>query len=244
MKKTTWLIRILGIAACLAVFTVGILPGLTYDRAYPAFSVGESGRTPVIDAGHGGEDGGAVSNSGVIESGLNLEIAERLFDLMCFLGEKPLMTRTEDILSYDDDASTQRQKKKQDQNYRVRLVNSTENAVLISIHMNKYPKSSAVTGVQVFYSKHEGSHELALLTQQRLIEALNPAKQREAALISDDIYLTREAECPAIIVECGFISNPAELELLSNDAYQIKIAVAVAAAYTEMYNGDNGEGTA
>lgn len=238
MKKKVWLIRIIGTAACLVVFTVAVLPVFTYESSSPVFAAGASNRTPVIDAGHGGEDGGAVSGSGVIESGLNLEIAERVFDLLCFLGERPVMTRTDDILSYDDSASSQRQKKTQDTEYRIDLVNSTENAVLISIHMNKYPQSSSVNGVQVFYSGYQGSYELALAMQQRLIEALEPAKRREAARIGDEIYLTRAAKCPAVIVECGFLSNPAELELLSNESYQIKIAAAIAAAYTEVYCGE------
>ncbi len=187
---------------------------------------GEERLTFVIDAGHGGEDGGAVGGDGSLESEINLAVALRLDQLLGLCGISALLTRDSAELIYPDSAVTIREKKRADQEYRVSLVNRTERAVLLSIHQNKY-SSPGPRGAQVFYGKVDGSEELAKEVQDKL--AILCGDHRKAAPISPEIYLMREAHCPAVLVECGFLSNPEEMELLIDDEYQTKLAAALTA---------------
>lgn len=211
------------IAAVTAVLTAG-------ERYTPAVSLITT-PTLVIDAGHGGVDGGAVSDAGTVESGLNLDIALRLRDLMLFMGVAPVMTRTEDTLVSSPEDDTIRKMKVADQKYRVALIDSLTDPVLMSIHMNKYPESSNVSGVQVFYDSDGASRAFAQSLQQMLIESLKPAKKREAAAIGEDIYLTKMTDCPAVLIECGFLSNPGDEANLNDPDYRKLIAVTLAAGW-------------
>ena len=193
---------------------------------------GEERLTFVIDAGHGGEDGGAVGGDGTLESEINLAIALRLDQLLGLCGISAVLTRDSAELIYPDTAVTIREKKRADQEYRVTLVNRTERAVLLSIHQNKY-SSPGPRGAQVFYGKVDGSEELAKEVQDKL--AILCGDHRKAAPISPEIYLMREAHCPAILVECGFLSNPEELALLGTEAYRTKLALAITAACISHY---------
>ncbi len=188
----------------------------------------------VIDAGHGGEDGGAVSVSGKVESAINLSVARRLDALMGFVGVPPILLRDADISLHDADATTVTEKKKSDLQNRVARVNATDNAVLISIHQNTYTDSGN-HGAQVFYADEASSLILAQTAQEALRLALDPENTRKPARISDSVYLMRHVTRPAILAECGFLSNPTEDQLLGTDAYQIKISMALAAAYWDVY---------
>ena len=202
--------------------------------AIPAFSGGgQEHVTIVIDPGHGGEDGGAVSGDGLRESEVNLAVALRLDQLLGLCGIPAVLTRSTDEIAYPESAVTTRQRKRADQEYRVSLVNRTEQAVLLSIHQNKY-SSPGPRGAQVFYGTVDGSEELAKEVQAKL--AVLCGDHRKAAPISPEIYLMREARCPAILVECGFLSNPEELALLGAEAYRTKLALAVAAACISHYD--------
>ena len=188
----------------------------------------------IIDAGHGGEDGGAVSVSGQVESSINLSVALRLDALMGFVGVTSVLLRDSDTSLHDADASTVAEKKKSDLQNRVAQVNATENAVLISIHQNTYTDSGN-HGAQVFYADESGSFVLAQTAQEALRLALDPGNARKPAKIPDSVYLMKHVTRPAILAECGFLSNPAEDKLLGTDAYQIKISLALAAAYWDVY---------
>ena len=113
-------------------------------------------RTVILDAGHGGEDGGAVSDDGVIEKDINLSIALKLRDILEVSGYNVIMTREKDIAIYDDDAETLREKKRSDLHNRLDIIekNSGENTIFVSIHQNKFPDSK-YHGTQIFYSKHD-----------------------------------------------------------------------------------------
>jgi len=198
-----------------------------YFASAPAFSWGIEGeRTFIIDAGHGGEDGGAVSQSGVVEKDINLAIAQDLSDLLTFLGEQTVMTRTEDISIHDETAKTLHEKKVSDLKNRVKLVNSTENGVLVSIHQNSMPSAKSVCGAQVFY--REGSEETAKRVQAALNEVINENAKTEKR-ISSDVYLMKHVERPAILVECGFLSNANETKKLIDSDYQRLLAAVIAA---------------
>jgi len=185
--------------------------------------------TVIIDAGHGGEDGGAVSVLGEVESTINLEIARKLCHMLDFLGHKTVMTRKDSNAIYDTDAKTLREKKVSDLKNRVALINSISNAFVISIHQNYYPDSK-VSGAQVFYNLHDKS-ELASEFVTESLKCCGISKVRAPAKIGETIYLMNNINSDAILVECGFISNYDECSKLCSDNYQSKIALAVTGGY-------------
>ena len=186
----------------------------------------------VLDAGHGGEDGGAVSGGGVAESGINLQITRRLYEILRFLGHPAVMTRTGDDAIYDDSASTLREKKVSDLKNRTALANGTPNGMLISIHQNCYPDRKP-SGAQVLYAASDGSDALGTQMHDNLVAYLDPQNRRVAAPISDKIYLMREVKCPAVLVECGFLSNESECAKLKDGGYQTKLAAVIIASYLQ-----------
>ena len=189
-----------------------------------------SGHVLLLDAGHGGEDGGAVSVTGKPESGINLAIVLKLDALCGFFGVNTILTRQDDTSLKDKNAKTLAQMKRTDLKNRVKLINSQKNAVLISIHQNFFFGSNN-TGSQVFFAPTEGSETFALQCQQLLVQQLDPSNRRQAKKIPSDIYLMNHITCPAILVECGFLSNQAEAQKLEDADYQTKLATAILTAY-------------
>lgn len=179
----------------------------------------------VIDAGHGGIDGGATSCTGVLESQLNLEIALRLEDLLHFLGHDTRMVRTTDTSIYTE-GSTIAAQKVSDLKERVKLVNETENALLVSIHQNTF-QDDRYSGAQVFYASDTESQTLAKEMQSALIQYLNPGSKRQCKP-SDGIYLMQHIEKPGILIECGFLTNPEEEAKLRGKEYQQKLCCVIA----------------
>lgn len=196
--------------------------------------------TVIVDAGHGGEDGGAVAGDGTVESRLNLAIALRLEELLRFAGVDTALVRREDVSIYSPGAETLRQKKVSDLQNRVALVNGTENALLVSIHQNSLPSSPATHGAQVFWNGVEGAETLGGAIQDRLNLAVNPGNEKAAKRIPDSIYLMKHIMAPGVIVECGFLSNGGETARLGEAAYQERLAAAIAAGCLEYLN--EGEG--
>lgn len=226
--KLIWCL--LMIVALLAVFLLSPAADYMQTSGEPPM------QTLVIDAGHGGEDGGAVATNGTLESEINLDIALRLEKLADFWGIPVIMTRNTPEIAYPDSAETLSAKKKADQNARVDLIQSTPGAVLISIHQNFYP-SSAPWGIQVFYGAISGSQQLAEISQGNLTEQLAPNNRRLASPIDESIYLMRKATCPAILVECGFLSNASELEKLQTESYRTELAAVLLASYQQYTEG-------
>lgn len=219
----------LGIVLLLAVWFLLSDTGARATSAEPA-------QTLVIDAGHGGEDGGAVAPDGTPESGINLDIALRLKALADFWGVPAVMTREENTIDYPAGVTTLSQMKKADQDARLALIAQTPGAVLISIHQNYYP-SEKPSGIQVFFGGKPGSEALAVTMQGNLTTLLCPENRRVAAGIDSSIYLMRRAECPAVLVECGFLSNPSELAELKDPVYREKLAVVMLASYLQYTKG-------
>lgn len=182
-------------------------------------------KTVVIDAGHGGVDGGATSCNGILESQFNLEIALKLNDLMHLLGINTEMIRETDCSVYTQ-GNTIAQKKVSDLKERVRIVNSMEDCVLVSVHQNHF-SDSKYSGAQVFYAPTGGSRELANAMQLNFIRTVNPGSHRQIKK-ADSIYLMQHIDCPGVLVECGFLSNPQEEYLLRNNAYQQKLCSIIA----------------
>lgn len=179
----------------------------------------------IIDAGHGGVDGGATSCTGKLESHLNLEIALRLDCLMGFLGCDTRMIRTSDISIYTE-GETIAAKKVSDLKERVRIVNETDNSILISIHQNTFP-DARYHGPQVFYAADEKSKALAQTLQTQLSSALDPDSHRQCKS-SSGIYLMQRIQRPGVLIECGFLTNPEEEAKLRNSEYQKKMAAIIA----------------
>ena len=190
-------------------------------------------RCIVIDAGHGGEDGGAISCTGRLESQLNLEIALRLRDLLHLLGRETRMIRTTDISVYTA-GTTIAQKKVSDLKHRVRMVNETENGLLVSIHQNQFT-DSRYSGAQVFWAGTQGSEALAKGMQAAFAATVNPGSRR-AAKASSGVYLMDRVQCTAILVECGFLSNPGEEARLASPEYQKRLSCVMAAAISTFLN--------
>lgn len=195
------------------------------------FSPEETARVVVIDAGHGGVDGGAVARDGTVESGINLAVALRLRELFRFCGVEPLMTREADISIHSEDAVTIRQQKVSDLKNRAALVNAQREATLISIHQNSLPEAPSVRGAQVFYNAVAGAAELAASTQAQLNAAVNGGRGKAAKPIPSSIYLMQQVSVPAILVECGFLSNGEETALLNTPSHQTRLALAILCGY-------------
>lgn len=190
--------------------------------------------TVVIDPGHGGEDGGAVGINGCIEKELNLEIALILHDLLEASGIRVVMTRTDDIMLYD--AAAPGKKKIQDLRRRVEIGEENENSLTVSIHMNTYP-SSKYSGAQVYYSPNDPeSKTLAETVQEHIKAYLQPENSRQIKESTSAIYLLHNIKNPAVLIECGFISNQAEAELLCTDSYRHKVALTIYASILDHLN--------
>jgi len=199
-----------------------------------------AGRTcVVIDAGHGGIDGGAHSCRGVLESHINLEIALRLNDLMRFLGYDTMMIRTSDTSIYTE-GNTIASQKVSDLKNRVKLVNQQEDALLVSIHQNTF-SDSQYSGAQVFYAKDEASRTLAQKMQSAFIATINPSSKRKCKA-SDGIYLMQNINKPGILIECGFLTNPQEEALLRSPTHQQKIACVIATCLSNHINTPKASG--
>lgn len=194
--------------------------------------------TVIVDAGHGGEDGGAVSTDGIVsESQLNLSVALRVHDLLRFSGQPTRMTRSEDV-SIHTEGNTIRARKASDLRNRVALVNETENAVLLSIHQNSLPSSPVTHGAQTFWNQQEGAEPLAKVIQDSLNTVINPENPKQPRRIPDTIYLMNHAAAPAILVECGFLSNREDTANLQDPAYQTKLAAAITTGYLRCLAGE------
>ncbi|MDD6022889.1 MAG: N-acetylmuramoyl-L-alanine amidase [Oscillospiraceae bacterium] len=180
----------------------------------------------ILDAGHGGTDGGASGPDGTCEDDLNLQIVKKLDCVLALMGENTLLTRTMDTDLSDPDARSISQKKVTDIRNRVKMINSVGNAVLISIHQNTYQESK-YHGAQVFYGREAGSENLARAVQNSIAEHVDTSNLRQEKAISPDVYLMKHITVPGILVECGFLTNPQELQKLKSEDYQKQLAVVI-----------------
>lgn len=187
--------------------------------------------TLVIDPGHGGIDGGAVSDDGTRESDLNLAIALKLRALAEWLGQPVVMTRSDDRIREDYADYSEHE----DLVRRTELVNQTPGAVLISIHQNDFPTGQP-SGAQVFYANSPGSEELGKRCHANLVALLDPENRRVAAPAPKNLYMTSHVDCPAILAECGFMSNNFDVQKLCGGDYQTAVALILAGSLTQYLN--------
>lgn len=226
MKRDTWIVfapfYLLVVIVFLGIAQMGSNTITTIHQQRPV----EREHRIVIDAGHGGIDGGATSYTGVLESHINLEIALRLEDMLHLLGYDTVMIRRTDESIYTQ-GSTIAAQKVSDLKERVRITNETEGAILISLHQNTY-SDSRYRGAQVFYADGNDSRKMAQALQQNLVSVLNPGSLRKTKP-TKGVYLMEHITCPGILIECGFLTNPEEEALLRNPVYQKKLCAVIAA---------------
>lgn len=197
-------------------------------RSQPVLAADQTPCRIVIDPGHGGEDGGATGVAGTRESDLNLAVSLRLQALLRLFGHEPVMVRTTDTAVYSAGARTISEKKVSDIHNRVKLVNDTPGALLVSIHQNFFTQGQ-YSGAQVFYADDAYSRALAQQLQAQLRASLDPGNRREAKGAAGTVYLMNHIQTPGILVECGFLSNAAEEARLNTPAYQTRLAMTMAA---------------
>lgn len=224
-------------ATLLFIFTfIAVGTKYVYDKAAVDAITDYYPCTVVIDAGHGGVDGGTSAADGTLEKDINLRIAHKLNNVLQSFGVETVMTRTEDISIHDADAKTIRQKKGSDIKNRLDIINNTDNAIYVSIHQNHY-SDSIYSGTQVFYSKNKPDSEiLANRIRNAVVSSLQKDNTREIKPSGKEIYLLNNAQVPAVMVECGFMSNKEEAKLLINENYQQKLAFIIAIGICDFIN--------
>lgn len=191
--------------------------------------------TVIVDAGHGGEDGGAVGIDGTNEKDINLDIALKLEKILSFYGFNVIMTRTQDVMTCDEGLSTLRERKVSDIHNRFALIEANPDAIFVSVHQNKFDDPNQ-NGTQVFYSgNNEKSKLLAENIQATVVSALQPSNKRVVKRSGSGIYLLYHAQAPAVLVECGFISNLDEVKRLNDDSYRMKTAILIADGILKYY---------
>lgn len=195
--------------------------------------------TPVIvlDAGHGGADGGCVSAEGVPEKGINLNILLKLRDLLLINGYQVEVTRDTDISIHDSGIEGLANQKSSDMDNRLALFNKYGNAVCISIHQNQFTQPQ-YSGAQMFYSAtNPESEELARSLRGSFRTLLQPDNEREIKQCGKELFLCYYSDNPTVMAECGFLSNPEEAALLNTDEYQTKVALTLFSGITDFVSG-------
>lgn len=201
------------------------------------FSHNNSNNAPVIiiDAGHGGEDGGAVAADKTLEKDLNLDIALKLQNILNLYGFNVIMTRSEDIMTCDDNLPTQRAKKVSDIRNRFKIIQENPDSIFVSIHQNNFYDTSQ-KGVQVFFSPNNTeSKSLADCIQQSFVGTIQPDNKRLTKKSGTNIFLLYHSKIPSVLVECGFLSNPSDLINLKNEKYRVKTALLIADGIIKYY---------
>lgn len=232
VKKSNITLIILIFLLSIAVYSLN----LGGEAATPASSIATLG-TVIVDAGHGGEDPGKVSNfSGVNEKDLNLAIAKLLARQLEDAGYRVIMTREEDKLVYREGTTDITDKRRQDLTRRKEIMDNGGADIVVSIHMNDFSQSKYY-GAQVFYPPNsEKSKNLAISVQKALREYVDPSNKREALVKSTPIVILKNLKTPTVIVECGFLSNQQEEQNLRSEEYQLKIARAIKIGIDDYFN--------
>lgn len=187
----------------------------------------ENKKTILIDAGHGGEDGGTVGVNGVYEKNINFAIAEELNRQLKQQNFQTIMMREGDALIGDNSLGTIAERKRSDTKIRLDLIRQNGDCIYVSIHQN-YFQEAKYKGAQIFYSdKNEESAILAEAIRSSIVSETQPENTRQNKIADQNIYILFHCEVPAVLVECGFLSNPEEAEKLVSTAYQKQIATAI-----------------
>lgn len=233
-RKKVILTAVLCITAGIAVGT-----GLRYFPQKSTLRADGERLRVIVDAGHGAPDGGAVGADGTQEKDINLAIARKLEEVLTGKGIEVVMTRIDDNGLQEDGLSTIRQMKKSDMNKRMSIMKNSSADLFVSIHMNYFKKESA-NGLHVFYAQnHPEAEELAKSIQER-VSGITGAATHTVKTADKSLFLMKKPPLPAILVECGFISNGAEVRKLKTDDYQSRIAWAIGDSIEKYYKNNAG----
>ena len=245
MKREPILYTLKIMASMLLVICIVLFVGFTFTKylkskktttSLPVFE--KSDKTViVIDAGHGGEDAGAVAPDQTLEKDLNLEISNLIYALCKLNGNEAKLTRSEDTLLYDyyNDLENYTGKKKvYDLKNRIKITEEEENPIYVGIHMNKFQESK-YSGLQVYYSKNNDlSKKLGSIIQENAKNYLQPNNRRKIKEASSSIHILDTLECPSVLIECGFLSNEEELENLKNENYRASLSLVIFSSILEI----------
>lgn len=215
----------------LTVIPVVVLLSL-HGRMTNTAAQADAAMTLVIDPGHGGIDGGAQGADGSKESDINLAIALKLRAIAEFYGQDNIMTRQDDSTKSDGETYSEHR----DLVCRTEIINSARNPVLVSIHQNCYPTGQP-SGPQVMYAANQDSEILGKIMHQNMINSLDPGNRRVAEPASKGLYILSHVSCPAVLVECGFMSNFSDMEHLKEPAYQTAVAAVLMGSYLQYRAG-------
>lgn len=218
-KRLTFVLVII----CITISIYGIMLYKDKNKAIQTNATPITNKVIVIDAGHGLPDAGAEGFNGTTEQAINLQISLKLQKLIEQSGAKVILTRSDENGIYSTDSVGIKNKKISDTKNRVKIGNSNDADLFISIHLNKFLASSQYYGWQTFFQKNnEDSKKLAVLIQENLNKNIQIENHRQSLPI-EGIYIMDKLQIPAVIVECGFLSNPEEAEMLRNEIYQNKL---------------------
>lgn len=243
MRKTTFYMRsFVALTICLSFAFSSVSckrSSLPKNEAEPEETKSKYEELPtvIIDAGHGGEDGGAVGIDGTFEKDLNLLIALELEEMLRSEGIKTRLTRNEDILLYDRNSDYMGHKKSQDMAARLAIAEEYEDAVFISIHMNSFTQQQ-YRGLQVYYSVNSPlSATLANTVQELVATNLQPENTRKTKPSSTGIYLLEKIQHPAILIECGFLSNHEDCTNLNSPSYRTRLCLVIFTSICQYFDG-------
>ena len=238
-------LKIKKILACCGVFAVlsaFVWAGDAVGRKAQA-RIAEAASAPVtempqvaLDAGHGGMDGGCVSVNGTAEKGINLDIALTERELLNIMGFEVTMTREDDRSIYDKGVTGLAAQKQSDMKNRLAIFDKCS-GIALSIHQNQFT-DSRYSGAQMFYSRrNSGGERLAGALQKQFVSLIQPENQRETKPVDDELFLLDKTDTPAVMIECGFLSNPEEAALLETAEYRSKVAFTVMTGVMEYMSG-------
>lgn len=196
-------------------------------------------KTIVLDAGHGGLDSGAVGINGELEKNINLEIVRDLRDMLTLSGFNVVLTRNADKSIHDSGVTGIRNQKVSDMENRLEIVKSYKDALFFSIHQNKFTDPEYF-GAQIFYNENNPDNMLLAQIMQDNFKVIQPGNDREIKLSGDELYLFKDTMIPAVLIECGFLSNEQDAQNLSNEEYQHKVAFMIYNGIIRYYQTING----
>ncbi len=227
--------RILIVLVVCAVASVGFLSGNIAKTDAKYSSVNKI----ILDAGHGGFDGGAVASDGTVEKNINLQIVRKMREFLRFFGCEVILTREADVGTEDNQEASIAARKKSDLTNRLFIMEHNPDAVFVSIHLNKFT-TSAASGAQVFYTPNfPAAKILGENIQSSIVSSLQPQNNRVVKQGYSSTFLLKNARVPAVLVECGFLSNTAELQRLKTDEYQSQMAFSIAMGILKYFEGED-----
>lgn len=233
--KGGYFIPVAVLVLCCLVFL--LLSYLSYQKVGEMASNLAAREQPVVvlDPGHGGEDGGAEGVSQMLEKDINLAISKKLEKMLSLSGFRVVTTRSEDVSIGDSTLDTVKERKVSDIHNRLKVIEEQGDCIFLSIHQNHFT-SSRYYGTQVFYSTNNASsQELAEAIRTRVLSLLQPENTRACKPATSSIYLLWHAEVPAVLVECGFLSNESEAQKLNDPQYQEQMAFAIYNGFLDYY---------